>query len=190
MKLSILIPSVFERYDLLKKLTDELNRQINENPESKEIEIIVLLENKRRTTGHKRNDLLELSKGDYVVFIDDDDRISSDYIKELLLVTKYNSDCIIYDVSVSINNEQPKICKYGKEYKHSEDIDYYYRLPNHIMCYKRDIAIQHKFKDVSFYEDDEWAIRATQSIQTQYKINKVLYFYDFFDKPKDWYFSS
>ena len=190
MKLSILIPSVFERYELLKKLTDEMNKQINGNPESKQVEIVVLLENRRRTIGHKRNDLLELSKGDYVVFVDDDDRISDDFVKELLLATKNNFDCIVYDVSVSINGGNPKICKYGKEYQHSEDTNYYYRKPNPRMCYKREVAIKHKFKDMSFYEDDEWAERSTPSIQSQYRINKVLYMYDFFNKPAGWYFDS
>lgn len=185
MKLSILIPSVFERYNSLKTLTDHINSQINGN---KDVELIVLLENRRRSIGQKRNHLLEMSKGEYVVFVDDDDRISDDYVEKLLAAISYNPDCVIFDVSVTINNGPPKIAKYDYRYGYSEDNNYYYRQPNHIMCYKREIAIRHKYLDLSEQEDTEWAPRASAEIRSQFKIAKVLYMYDFHDKPKSWYF--
>ena len=185
MKLSILIPSVFERYEALQKVTRALIQQIGDN---KEVELLVLLENKRRPVGAKRNDLLTLSRGDYVVFVDDDDRVTDDYVSQLLLaIDTSKADCIVFDVSVSLDGRRPKIAKYDHTYKHGEDRRHYYRKPNHLMCYRRSLAVAHKFQEIGFGEDDEWGARASQEIKTQHRIEKVLYHYDYVTKPRTWY---
>jgi glycosyltransferase involved in cell wall biosynthesis len=46
-----------------------------------DIELIAFFDNKKRTIGKKRDEMLDLAKGEYLVFIDDDDRIAPDYVK-------------------------------------------------------------------------------------------------------------
>ena len=41
-------------------------------------------DNKKRTIGKKRDEMLKLAQGKYVTFVDDDDRISDDYVDEIM----------------------------------------------------------------------------------------------------------
>lgn len=183
--LSILIPSVPERMNYLTKLMSELNKQSQSFP----VEILVLLENKKRSIGEKRNILIEQAQGDYVVFIDDDDRVESNYIEALCAAineTK-NVDCIVFDVLVNYNDQFSKVCKYGLELEHGEDANYYYRKPNHLMCYSKKIAAAHKFLNISYGEDDEWGSRVSKDIINQKRLSSILYYYDYIPKPPTWY---
>lgn len=183
--LSVLIPSVPERMPFLTSIVGELERQVTNRP----VEFLTMLENRRRSIGMKRNALLEQAQGKYVVFVDDDDRIDSSYIDSLLSCLEQNpeADCVVFDVAVYQNGKFDRICKYGQEYVYGFDHAHYYRKPNHLMCYARHIAANHKFRNVSYGEDDEWAARVSQDIQSQVRIPKVLYYYDYVSKPVSWY---
>lgn len=185
LKLSILIPSVPERMEFLTTLISELHRQAVGQP----VEILVILENKRRSIGAKRNALIEQAQGNYVVFVDDDDRVHASYVDTLLscIAEHSDADCVVFDVAVSQNGQFDRVCKYGQEYAYGSDESCYYRKPNHLMCYARRIAVNHKFQDVSFGEDDEWAARVSQDIGAQVRIPEVLYYYDYISKPFNWY---
>ncbi|EPY12327.1 hypothetical protein PAAL66ix_12866 [Paenibacillus alvei A6-6i-x] len=93
----------------------------------------------------------------------------------------------MFDVQVKLNGISDKLCKYGVEYQHGQDAQYYYRKPNHLMCYARRIALVHQFQDISYGEDDEWGGRCAGDIQLQHRIPQVLYTYDWMPKPWDWY---
>ena len=62
-------------------MLDQVNIQIGSR---EDIEVIVLYDNKKRTIGQKRNALLDLAQGNHLVFLDDDDRISDDYILSIM----------------------------------------------------------------------------------------------------------
>ncbi|MCM3568566.1 glycosyltransferase family A protein [Neobacillus mesonae] len=183
--LSILIPSVPERFRYLQRVYTNLVNQTNGKP----VEILVMLENKKRTTGAKRNALIEQAQGEYVVFVDDDDELEHDYISEIYSCIQRNPgvDCIVFDVAVYSNNVFNRICKYGKEYSHSHDTQFFYRKPNHLMCFSKKLALQHKFKDISLGEDTDWANEIAPFIKSQIRINKVLYKYKYVKKPRSWY---
>lgn len=186
--LSVLIPSLPERFDVLQNIVNELNKQTL----GKNVEIVVFMDNKHRTIGEKRNGLLTISKGTYVSFVDDDDRISDDYIDQILnaINNNPNVDCIVFNAMVSGYTVNEKICKFGVEYSHINMNDAYYRKPNHLSVYKREIAIRHKFCDISYGEDNIWASKASQDIRNQVRIDKILYYYDYVPKPTDWYFTN
>lgn len=176
-KLSVLIPSLPERMSHLTPLIAELERQSKELP----VEILVMVENKTNSTGMKRNKLIELAQGNYIVFIDDDDRIDPDYVYSLLkgIEENHDADCITFDVLIDVPDLNiRKIVKYGIEYSFGEDDQFYYRKPNHLMCYKRKLALQHKFADITVGEDDEWAKRANEDILKQVRVPRILYYYD------------
>jgi len=119
MKLSILVPSVAERRKtFLPKSLDMLYGQLEALPEQdqKEVEIIYLIDNKTIMLGDKRNLLVDMANGDYIAFVDCDDRISSDYILSLLEGIKSNADAIVFLAEVSLNGNPPKICRYSKDY--------------------------------------------------------------------------
>ena len=90
-KLSVLICSITSRKILLQNLVEELKRQSIDD--TNDVEILVEMNNKEITTGAKRNLLLKKARGDYICFIDDDDRVSKDYIVKILEAIKSNPDC-------------------------------------------------------------------------------------------------
>ena len=67
-------------------LFDKLNEQISKFQDK--VELLVLIDNKKRTLGAKRNEMIGLAKGEYVVFIDDDDLVSEDYVESILEAIK------------------------------------------------------------------------------------------------------
>jgi glycosyltransferase involved in cell wall biosynthesis len=179
-KLSILVPTVPSRLNYFyTKIMNELMKQIkNRN----DIEVISLFDNKKRTIGTKRQEMLELSKGEYVTFIDDDDRISEDYIKKIIngLYDNPNVDCLVYNVICCVDNSSiKKLCKYGIEFEYGDISETEWRgKPSHTMVWKREIAIRHKYKNMMNGEDCEWVKRAYKDIKTQIRIDDVLYYYD------------
>jgi hypothetical protein len=181
-KLSICICSTHNRYNnFLINMLNNLFSQYNSlnNKIQQEIEIISIIDNKKMTIGKKRNELLNCSSGEYVVFVDDDDRVSNDYIIKIYNATFNNSDVITFNVMVSLNNSTPKICYYSINYNNDYNTDNeYYRLPNHLMCVKKDIALDIKYLPINLGEDSEYAKQLKNKIKTEFNINEVLYYYD------------
>jgi hypothetical protein len=179
-KLSILIPTVPSRLSFFYPRI--MNELINQTKSRNDIELLALFDNKIRTIGEKRQELLNLAKGEYLVFIDDDDRISSDYIKEIIdtLYEHPDCDCIVFDTICRVNNGYPKLCKYGIEFEYGDILDgkEWRGKPAHTMVYKSSIAKKHCFNNMKNGEDFDWVKRAYLDIKNQIRINKVLYHYD------------
>lgn len=172
-KLSILICAVPSRVNsTFYNLIQELMQQATD-----EVEILWFGDNKKRSIGQKRNDLITLAKGEYVVFIDDDDRITYDYIESLLGGIKSGADAVVFKAKYTPNGRE---VFYDIAYKHDFNTNSaYFRIPNHLMCVKRTIALSVKYKDMNFGEDAEYAKRLRRAINTQHKIDNILYFYDY-----------
>lgn len=183
MKLSVLVCSTHNRYNtFLPKLLTELFAQWNKlnTEEKKEVEILTLIDNKTIMLGTKRNNLIEIAKGDYVVFVDDDDRVSPQYISRLLTATASHADVITFQVMVSLNGEPPKPCYYSKNYKADYNTpNSYHRLPNHIMAVRRELALLVPFKPVLYGEDSDYSKRLRPMLKTQHEIKYPLYYYDY-----------
>lgn len=183
MKLSILVCSTHNRYNtFLPKILDQLFGQLKElDPEhQKQVEILTLIDNKTIMLGTKRNNLIDISKGDYLVFVDDDDRVADDYISSILEATETDPDVITFIASVSINGETPKPCHYSSMYDSDfNKPDSYHRLPNHIMCVRRELAEAVRFKPILYGEDSDYSKRLKPLLNTEFHIGKTLYFYDY-----------
>lgn len=181
--LSILVCSVHTRYDnFLIKIEKQLFDQYNALSEADQgrVELVVLTDNKQMMLGHKRNVMVELAQGKYIVFVDDDDRISDDYIQQLLDATASNADSIVFQAMVSLNKEPAKLCYYSKDVKQDYNADgAYYRIPNHICCVKRSVALKSSFPNVLYGEDAGYGKVLLKHLKTEHKIDKVLYYYDY-----------
>ncbi|MEO6305965.1 MAG: glycosyltransferase family A protein [Bacteroidia bacterium] len=187
--LSILIPSTSDRDGLLGKLLFDLSKQIEENNAEKLVEIITDVDNYERTTGAKRNDLLERSKGIFVVAIDSDDEVSPYYIKEILLAAESDCDAIGITGWMTTNGRNLRKWDISKDHDYIMILDedgkeLYLRFNNHISPIKRSIAIQFKFPDKNFGEDYEWAVQINKSglIKKETKIIPPLYHYKYIKK--------
>jgi glycosyltransferase involved in cell wall biosynthesis len=181
MKLSILICTIPSRTSQLNTLLKVLLKTLYPD-----VEVLYLGDNKKRTVGAKRNDLLKLAKGDYIVFVDDDDKIVEDYVYCLLKGIESDADIICFDVECSVNGSPFKKVIYDAKFPRDSNLpDRYERMPNHLMCVKREIALNAMFPDKSFGEDQEYARRIKRQIKTQARINKTLYFYVFSNKTSE-----
>ena len=179
--LTILVPTVPSRIEyfypkIMKQLLSQTEKYTN-------IELIAFFDNKKRTIGKKRGEMLNLAQGKYVTFIDDDDRISDDYVDEIMNAINTNADidCIVYNVICCVNNSTiKKLCKYGIEFEYG-DINNgleWRGKPAHTMVWKTAIAKNYKYSNMHNGEDTDWVKRAYLDIKTQHRIDKVLYYYD------------
>lgn len=140
---------------------------------------------KKELLEKKRDDMLKLAQGKYLTFVDDD-RISNDYIDEIMyaIVKDNDTDCIVYNSETRLEHLSNKkvLCKYGIEFNKTEYINdeqtQWRGKPSHTMIWKSMIAKKHSFSNMGHGEDYEWVKRACLDIKTQHRINKILYYYD------------
>jgi glycosyltransferase involved in cell wall biosynthesis len=180
-KLSILVPTVPSRIELFYvKLMKELLRQIE--PYKNDIELIAFFDNKKRSIGKKRQEMINLSQGEYIVFIDDDDRISENYISEIMIKLYENpdADCVVFDSICRLDGGIEKLCKYGIEFEYGYINDglEWRGKPAHTMVYASNIVKRHEYTDMGCGEDFNWVKRAYLDIKNQIRIDKILYYYD------------
>lgn len=178
MRLSILIPSLACRVNQLKSLVANLDAQAKGLP----VELITWVDNKEKSTGAKRNDLLNLAKGEYVAFFDDDDKPANDYVTSILNALESNPDCVGFKgwyyhgrkkYEWYISNAMP----YVDAIIDKKTI--YLRHTNHLAPIRREIALQIGYADKTREEDYDYAVRLRESglIKTEAFINKHLYHY-------------
>lgn len=182
-ELSVLVCSVHTRFDtfsprIQKQLFNQYNA-LNELDQQR-VEILVLTDNKQMMLGHKRNKMIELAQGKYIVFVDDDDRVADDYLQSLLDATASDADSIVFQAEVSLNGEKPRLCYYSKDVKQDYNTaNAYHRIPNHICCIKKAVSLKSSFPNVLYGEDAGYGKVLLPHLKTEHKIDKVLYYYDY-----------
>lgn len=192
MKLSILVATVPNRIrSFYPNIMEKLMNQIGDR---KDIELIGLFDNKRRTVGAKRNDLLNMARGEFLVFIDDDDDVANDYIQLVSQAIEQfpSADCIVYDCITTINDDpnQTTYSQYSIHNEYTQWRDQNGKLqwrgkPAHTMVYRSSIAKAHKYPDQNYGEDVHYVRRASKDIKQEIKIDKVLYYYRFNSKVSE-----
>lgn len=186
-KLSILIPSLFKRIDMLAGLLKVLQNQIVECNAKEDVEILTEIDNGQFTVGEKRNILLQKAKGDYVISADDDDFVSPDYIKLILEGIATNPDCCSLNGIITFNGKAGKLFRHSIKYdRYYEEDGIYYRYPNHISCIKASIAKKFHFPAISHGEDTSFATQIHNSglLKKEYNIPTIIYFYNFITDKK------
>jgi len=173
--LSILICHIYERKKQLQRLLQILTPQ-----KTDEVEILFETDNKKMSIGEKRNRLLEVAKGEYVVFIDDDDVVSADYVKKILEAIKTKPDCcsLIGEIYFRSKNIRRKFIHSMDYYKWEKQGEVYLRCPNHLNPVRRDLAIQIGFQNISKGEDLDFSMRLRMILRTEVKIEGTIYFYE------------
>lgn len=173
-KLSILIATLGERTNRFVALMIELLKQ-----KTDEVEILAYWNNGERPLGEIRQALVDNAKGEYVCFVDDDDRLPEYYVKEILKAIKKKPDYIGWQMQLYHDGQKMKPTYHSLQYKKwHEDDKGYYRDISHLNPIKRNIA-----KKVSFVvekgtaEDAPWAQKVRKFVVTEEYIDKPMYFY-------------
>ena len=182
--LSILTPAVHSRIRQLDWLCSKIERQIGDLA----VEHLVFLDNKRRTVGEKRDALLRAARGDYVAYVDDDDDVSEDYVKELLdAIDRLNPpDVITFLQKATVNRESAiiefKLGNQNEPFKVDPQFSFaggrrVRRNAWHICAWRRELAIGSHFPPINYGEDWAFAEPLCAIAQTEIHIPKILHYY-------------
>ena len=182
MKLSILTPACWERADKLRILRDELKSQIDQCAPGA-VEHLVLLDNRTRSVGLKRQALVDAALGDYIAFVDDDDWIAQDYVPALLAGIESGADVITFEQQVYFNDQQGKVeMKLGQKDEVWKPGRVTRRNAWQVNAWKRPLARQCLFPDMMDGEDHRWCLQMRHLAQTSHHIPRILHTYRFNSK--------
>lgn len=202
---SILIAGIPERYHTVQPLLLSL-LEYQSVARMPDVELLYLLDNKRRPVGAKRNDLLAAARGEYISYIDDDDEVASDYVSRIYraIVQTRKSErpadvvCfrqqahlsphgIIHDCYYSLAHyhqrkpEQRRMLEpsLGPDGKPLPNVLKWTGPPAHTMAWRRALVADLQFPEQTFGEDVGWVDLACQRAKTEVQLEQVLYHYKF-----------
>jgi len=173
-KLSILTSTIPGREAQLAELIEKLGKQIGDLP----VEHLVFRDNRRRLNGAKRQALVDIARGDYWAFVDDDDDVSDDYVARLLKATESNADVLTFrqravyngvesEVHFGINNQDAPFNPNGITL----------RAPWHVCAWKRERVRDCVFGEMAYNEDTVWCHQARKRARTAHHVDAVLHTY-------------
>lgn len=173
-KLSILIATLGRREDKFLRLAAELNRQMQRIAQY--VEVVVFWNNGELPIGTLRQRLLTAAEGDYVCFIDDDDRIAGNYCRRL--ISALGEDYVGFKVKLFEDGVELPPAIHSLAYPNwHQDEKGFYRDVTHLNPVRRALALQGDFFAASAGEDESWARMVKPYVRTQNFIDEFLYFY-------------
>jgi GT2 family glycosyltransferase len=178
--LSVCVCSIFSRNSYLDRLLACLAPQWTER-----VEFLLSADDGQENIGAKRQRLLDHARGDYIVFIDDDDLVAPDYIAKVLgaILRNPSVDAITYFSKRYCDGIYEADCSYSltnasnKGFVFVDGIKTYNRWPYHVTPIRRELARQVKFPSIDFTEDTCWAEQLRPLLKTEVFLPEFLYFY-------------
>lgn len=181
--LSILTPSLPERVESrLLPLWRRLQEQITRDAVTGQVEHLVFLDNRCRNVGEKRTTMLAMARGRYLAFVDDDDDVSDDYIKQLvgaITLSQAGSapDVITFKQRAIIEHVEG-ICDWQLGHPNEPFNPAGFRRPPwHSCAWRTDLAQRFPFPPTNAGEDWAWAQQANAAARTSHHIPAVLHTY-------------
>lgn len=190
-ELSILIPTVNDRFHFLKRLLKIIDAQIDRTRIQVCIEADQGERNGGMTIGEKRNRLMMQSVGEYQAFIDDDDRVSEHYFDQILSAIdrgkqRYAQGVDVIGIEWELTKDNQDIPSRAIHSIRYPEIKYrggvLYRPPSHLNPVKRSLALQVPFPHVSWQEDFDYAKRLFPLLKSEEMTKEPIYFYDYRSK--------
>ena len=165
------------------KMSRALSAQIQALADPKEVEVLSYTDNREKTTGYKRNVLINKAKGKFIVFVDDDDKLSNDYIKLITDVIRENPNIDGIGIRGKYSEDGKPYQPFETSLKHNWEFTngWYYRTLNHISPIKREHAKKVQFPDKTIGEDYAWTMKLKETglLKKEVVIKEYIYFYDF-----------
>lgn len=180
--LSILICSIPSRRQMLDRLVDHLRWQMRSFPQ--QVEICVDLDTVI-TVGEKRQRLLEKATGRFVVFVDDDDTTSFDYVSRVLKACAEDKDCCSLVGVLTSNGNDPQRFEHSLKYDRWQTVNnsgavLHERYPNHLNAIRRDLALEAGFAARNCGEDHEFSNRVRPLLKSEASTGENPLYYYFF----------
>lgn len=181
--LTIMIPTTVDRDEQCEKLVAELVNQMAEQrlELNKDIEIVSIRDNKEISVGLKRQRLLEMANGIWVVGFDSDDFPHPDYIHDIwsVLYTKPNIDHVGFIEDCDVDGYKSRSI-FSIKHKSWDEMEVGYdqvRCANPKSVIRRTKALQVGFEDLRYSEDRIFSEKVTPLLESEIFIEKPLYKY-------------
>lgn len=182
-KLTIGIPSLPDRSEKLLTLYQKIMKQIGE---TKDIEVLSIVDNRAMSIGRKRTMLFQIAQGKYTCIIDDDDDVTDDFVYTMRQVINdtldvdvicYNQDANIdgrsWLIRTSLNHnskfpfDQLMVNQFGQPVPCN-------RPPWHWCAWKTEFAKSIPFGDSNTQEDTIFVLDAISKAKSQIVLDKVM----------------
>ena len=185
-KLSILINTIDTRQHFIYRMLDVLKPQLTDD-----VEVLINntphVNNGGPSIGVKRQQLLEEASGDYISYVDDDDKISENYISLILDAIKTEPDVVGIHLLHYDHGNHTGMTYHSLKYKAWENLKHpeipnmslYLRYPNHLNPVKREHALKVGFIDSNHGEDSDYSHRLQEYLKTEEYIEEPIYTYLF-----------
>jgi hypothetical protein len=174
MILSILTPTIPGRERQLQSLQWRIEEQIG----GQAVEHLILSDNRKRSIGAKRQALLDIARGQYIAFVDDDDDIADSYVEELLAAAASGADVITFLQGATYNGKQSVVdFQLGQGDHGFAPGGITNRDAWHVNAWRRSRVAHCQFGESNYGEDLTWCQQARRMAQTTVHIPKILHFY-------------
>ena len=173
---SILIAAIPERFHHVQPLLYSLleSQAVARRPE---VELLYLLDNRRRAVGAKRNALLSSARGEYIAFVDDDDAVASDYVQKIVSAISHARKAdppadvicfpqratldphgVIHECTYSLAHFRDRKPEARRQLAASDrpNILLWSGPPAHTMVWRREVVADIRFDERNFGEDTAW----------------------------------
>ena len=172
--LSILTPTIPGRETQVQALQAKIESQDADEL----VEHLVLSDNRRRSIGAKRQALIDVARGQYVAFVDDDDDISDDYVASILEAAKSGAGVITFHQRAIYNGLETEV-RFGIRHKDGpfQPGGVTTRAPWHVCAWKRETVYGCLFGESNYGEDLVWCKQARLRVKTGLHIPRVLHYY-------------
>lgn len=176
MKWSILVPTTDVRVPQFRKLMGSLLFQASLYSD---IEVVAYFNRRTTPLGDIRQALVQDAKGEYVSFVDDDDRVHDNYISSIYPHLDGTNDSVGFMALVTLNDKYSKLAFNTLRVKGwFEAGGAYYRDVNYLCPVKRAKYRGITFRSQSCFEDMDWADQIRGKLRIAKWVNEVLYYYD------------
>jgi hypothetical protein len=184
---SVLIPTIPGREASLQSLLASLREKLARIAPHLRVEECIAFDNREKSIGRKRQELLQNAKGRYMSFIDDDDAITDAYIEDVAQmvagsyhVMRLRGQIQQYTFTHSLENTLSGKMARG---------DVFLRPPNHLNPMLTDVAKLISFGDATRGEDLDWTIRLAKrgflEREFQSDPSRIHYLYQMGDRKVD-----
>lgn len=187
MILSILIPTIPSRGDMLNLLLKDVEFQKGALEFPDEIEVLIDNDleflNGGKSIGKKRNDLVQKATGKYLCFLDDDDIIAPNYLAEIIKATETGKDCYTFN-SLFKNDFYFAFIQMSflnKENEQASPNGIIKRAVWHICPVLSSIAKTEEFENINSSEDWDWMQRVLPKLKTSDHIDMILHQYNHYE---------
>jgi hypothetical protein len=184
---SILIPTIPGREASLKSLMEGIREKVDRLAPGLRVDIVINFDNREKSVGRKREELLQGATGKYMSFIDDDDQITDAYVEDIrdtiaggYHVMRLRGQIQQYTFTHSLENTLSGMM--------ARD-EVFLRPPNHLNPMMTDVAKLVHFGDAVRGEDLDWTIRMAKRgfLEREFRSDpsRIHYIYQMGDRRVD-----